>query len=301
MSSSAVSSSSAVVSFPTVRRLCDSEIQTIMHYLSTADLSRAERTCRAWMHAANSEDNYNPWKKIVEKDYEKFKEKYPNVTSFEYIYRNRFRMTDQSLAEWALRRAGVDIDVPPHAPIPDEPCPFGTSKLFYFPGTLYGQKPCLDTLQTVYNYLTGSPYSHYLNNLSVQKRGEIVTEPLGISGWYEMVIVNYRGSVAAQKEFVEHNGHGQWKMARVSQMMYAEVVSTALGNPFLGNLSAFSFEETEFKCHLAIFGGSSIAAPAVCNCLDSMYKEQGVVALRKVTTNSGLGNRIRQILRQVWK
>ncbi len=203
--------------------------------------------------------------------------------------------------ERAMRLAGIDpgpmVDLLP-AQIPNEPCPFEDRKwAVYFPETVNGKTPCLETFRKINYKLTGSIFKCYLNNIPKVETDNIIKRPLGLSGWYHVVVVRENRKkpfvgLGGQEELDKTMGSREWQIASACQSMFVEILFNASGTSLLKYQWARSLEKTETGQHfLAVHGGSG--GSIVNDDGPSVYKEtssgnsidtselNAVVALRK--------------------
>ncbi len=278
------SSSSSEVTYRPVMLLADVEIQLIMHCLGALELSCLERTCRRFLYAANSGENHNPWKKLAELAYREFSENCKNTPHpFDFIFRNGFRMTDQSRAEWELRSRGIDIEVPPHADISKMPlCPFiGTKRLFFI--STNDQEASFDTIEKIWNSTkTGSNYPYFLEGLFPDESARIRRQPVALSpGWYQACMVeesrnkSYDGP-HGQEGFVRARGYPRWKLTTGPQAMCMEVKSIFLGKSLFGKLHVRTSDRLQVRIsdkteetYLTILPGG-VTRSVVCHSLNGV-------------------------------
>ncbi len=196
--------------------------------------------------------------------------------------------------ERAIRLAGIDpgpvLPLASHlTQIPNTAHLFGSQVwIMYFPETLNGETPCLDTLEKINHNITGSNSNVFDNKLTSLTEKEIAyirRKPLELSGWYYVSVVGKtRGKVFAgvdgKKEFVEINGRGQWQIASICQVMFMVILFRALGKSLLNDDSATSFEkENGYPIEISERHGREHAL-RVCLMSNDYYSI--VVALRKL-------------------
>ncbi len=167
------------------------EIACIMNFLKTKELSYTERTCRAFLAAANPLDpNQSPWKGRDKEAFSHFTKQRvirhiqhaaqrtpyndsprfapfmrrlrelvrPAPLPFPTTFRGKDRFTTPPLGELGWRRLNVDPGfVPPLPAIPPEPCPFGSEHyLVFLPETINGERTCPETLRKVHTEASGT-------------------------------------------------------------------------------------------------------------------------------------------------